>query len=131
MTNYNFIRITRPCVLSPPPPHTLLLYSKTWVFRRNTLLAHLSQRLIDELIGYSWSGVRPSSSLTISNIFLSKTACLIKAKFYLEPPLVGGTKVCSRHLGHMTKMAATPIYGKKPSKIFSRTGRPIFTQLGL
>ena len=24
-------------------------------------LAHLSQRLIGELIGYSWSGVRPSS----------------------------------------------------------------------
>ena len=34
-----------------------------------------------------------------------------KAKFYVGPPLVGGTKVCSRHLGHMTKMAATPIYG--------------------
>ena len=32
------------------------------------------------------------------------------------------TKVCSRHLGHMTKMAATPIYGKDPSKIFSGTG---------
>ena len=27
-----------------------------------------------------------------------------------------GTKVCSGHLGHMTKMAATPIYGKNPSK---------------
>ena len=27
------------------------------------LLAHLSQRLIGELIGYSWSGVRPLSSV--------------------------------------------------------------------
>ena len=28
-----------------------------------------------------------------------------------------------RNTGHMTKMAATPIYGKNPSKIFfSRTG---------
>ena len=71
-------------------------------------------------------------SLTISNIFSSATAWPIKAKFYLEPPWVGGTKVCSRHLGHMTKMAATPIYGKNPSKIFfSRTGRPIFTKLGM
>ena len=26
----------------------------------------------------------------------------------MEPPWVGGTKVCLRHLGHMTKMAATP-----------------------
>ena len=44
---------------------------------------------------------------------------------------VGGTKFCSRHLGHMTKMAATPIYGKNPLKIFSKTGGPIFTKLGM
>ena len=37
------------------------------------------------------------------------------------------TKVCSRHLGHMTKMAATPIYGKNPSKRFSETSEPIST----
>ena len=99
---------------------------------RQRLLAHLSQRLIGELIGYSWSGVRRRPSLTISNFFFSETAWPIKAKFYVEPPWVGGTKVCSRHLGHMTKMAATPIYGKNPSKIFfSRTGRPIFTKLGM
>ena len=58
---------------------------------------------------------RPSS--TISNIF-PKNALPIKAKFYVEPPWVGGAKVCSHHLGHMTKMAATPIYGKKPFKNF-------------
>ena len=90
-----------------------------------------------ELIGYPWSGVRrPSSvvrpSFTISNIFFSKTAWSIKAKFYVEPPWVEGTKVCLRLLGHMTKMAATPIYAKNPSKIFfSRTGGPIFTKLGM
>ena len=37
----------------------------------------------------------------------------MKAKFYVEHPWVGGTKVCSRDLGHMTKMAATPIYTVK------------------
>ena len=43
-----------------------------------------------------------------------------------------GTKVCSRDLGHMTKMAAMPIYGKNHSKIFfSRTGGPISMKLGL
>ena len=95
------------------------------------LLAHLSQRLIGELIVYPCSGVRPSSS-TISNIFFSETAGPIKAKFYVEPPWVGGTRFCSRHQGHMTKMAATPIYDKNPSKIlFSRTGRQIFTKLGM
>ena len=102
--------------------------------RNCCILAHLSRRLIGELIVYQCSGVRRRTSLsssTISNIF-SKTAGPIKDKFYVEPPWVGGTKFCSRHLGHMTKMAATPIYGKNPSKIFfSRTGGPIFTKLGM
>ena len=104
-------------------------------------LAHLSRRLIGELIGYPWirrpsvrrrrpsSVVRPS---TFSNIFSSETAWPIKAKFYVEPPWEGGTKVYINGPGHMTKMAATPIYGKNPSKIFfSRTGGPIFTKLGM
>ena len=86
------------------------------------------RRLIGELKGYPCSVVRPP---TISNIFFSETACPIKAKLYVEPPWVGGTKVCSRHLGHMTKMAVTPIYCKNPSKIFfSGTSRPISTKLG-
>ena len=68
-------------------------------------------------IVYQWSGVprRPSVAprrpSTFSNILFPKTALPIKAKFYVEPPWVGGTQVCSRHLGHMTKMAATHIYG--------------------
>ena len=56
----------------------------------------------------------------------------MKAKFYVEHPWVGGTKVCARDLGHMTKMAATPIYGKNHSKtFFSRTGRSISMKLGM
>ena len=35
-----------------------------------------------------------------------------KAKFYVEPPWEGETKVCINGPGHMTKMAAMPIYGK-------------------
>ena len=63
-----------------------------------------------------------------SNIF-SESAWPIKAKFYVEPPWEGGTKFCSRHVGHMTKMAAMPIYGKNPSKIFFPRNRwPIFHQ---
>ena len=30
----------------------------------------------------------------------------------MEPPWEGGTKVCINGPGHMTKMAAVPIYGK-------------------
>ena len=91
------------------------------------LLAHLSRRLTGELIEYPWIR-RPSSSssvrpFTFSDIFSSETDWPIKAKFYVEPPWEGGTKVYINGPGHMTKMAATPIYGKNPSKIFfSRTG---------
>ena len=100
----------------------------------NAFLAHLSRRLTGELIGYPWIG-RPSVRRpysTFSNIFSSETAWPIKAKFYVEPPWEGGTKVYINGPGHMTKMAAMPIYGKNPSKIFfSRTGGPIFTKLGM
>ena len=63
--------------------------------------------------------VRPSvvvRPFTFSNIFSSETAWPIKAKFYVEPPLEGGTKVCINGQGHMTKMAAMPIYGKNLKK---------------
>ena len=73
-----------------------------------------------ELIIYPCSGVRPSSvrrppvrrTSTISNIFSSETAWPIKAKFYVEPPWEGETKVYINGPGHMTKMAAMLIYGK-------------------
>ena len=63
--------------------------------------------------------VRPS---TFSNIFSSKTTWPIKAKFYVEPPWEGGTKVYINGPGHMTKMAAMPIYGKNPSKNLLQNG---------
>ena len=53
---------------------------------------------------------------TFSNILSSEIAWPIKAKFYVEPPWEGGTKVCINGPGHMTKMAATPIYGKNLKK---------------
>ena len=50
-------------------------------------------------------------------LFLSsETTGPIEPKFHMETPLDGGTKVCSNGPGHMTKMAARPIYGKKPLK---------------
>ena len=52
---------------------------------------------------------------TFSNVF-SETAWPIKAKFYVEPPWEEGTKVCINGPGHMTKMAAMPIYGKNLKK---------------
>ena len=61
----------------------------------------------------SASIVRP---FTFSNVFSSETAWPIKAKFYVEPPWEGGTKVCINDPGHMTKITAMPIYGKNLKK---------------
>ena len=115
----------------------LVVYNKKKI---QMFLAHLSRRLSGELIGYPWIR-RPSSAsasvvvrrpFTFSNNFSSETAWPIKAKFYVELPWEGGTKVYINSPGHMTKMAAMPIYGKNPSKIFfSRIGGPIFTKLGM
>ena len=44
---------------------------------------------------------------------------------------VQGNEYLMIDAGHMTKMATTPVYGKNPSKIFSGTGRPISTKLGM
>ena len=65
------------------------------------------------------------------NFFSSITTRLIEAKFHVEPPRDAGTKACSNGPGHMTKMAAMPIYGKKPFKIFSGTERPMTLKLGM
>ena len=67
-----------------------------------------------ELIVYPYSGVRRRRCRCQQclNIFSSETALPIKAKFYVEPPWEGGKKVYINGPGHMTKMAAMPIYGK-------------------
>ena len=49
---------------------------------------------------------------TFSNIFSSETTGPIEAKFHMEPPWDRETIVYSNGPGHMTKMAAMPIYGK-------------------
>ena len=83
-------------------------------------LAHLSQRLTGELIGQV--GIRRPSyvlrrrrSHTL-NIFFSETPGPIKVRFHMELLWDGGRKVCSNGPGHMTKMAAMPIYGKNLKK---------------
>ena len=57
------------------------------------LLAHLSRRLIGELIVYPCSGVRPLSS-TNSKIFLSETAGPIVLILHIRHLQVGGKNNC-------------------------------------
>ena len=44
------------------------------------LLAHLSRRLIGELIGYPWSGARPSSFVVVHNTQTSSAKPLGQSK---------------------------------------------------
>ena len=63
------------------------------------------------------SVVRPASSVrrpsTFSKDFSSETTGPISIKFHMQPLDRGGKKVYIFRPGHMTKMAAMPIYGKK------------------
>ena len=82
-----------------------------------------------------WSSLSPLSS-TISNIFSSETTRPMKGKFHVEPPWEGapwegGMKVNINGSGHMSKMTAMLVYGKKNLKIFfSRTRSPMILKLG-
>ena len=57
-----------------------------------------------------------SLRFNIFKLFSLKTARQIEAKFHVDHPLDGGTKICSNGPGHMTKMTAMPIYGKNDKK---------------
>ena len=66
------------------------------------------------------------------NLVFSQTIDPIELKFHVKTPYDKIPKMYSKHLGHMTKMAATPIHGKTPLKIFSsRTRRPMTLGLDL
>ena len=50
----------------------------------------------------------------------------------MKTPFDKPAKIYAKYFGHMTKMAATPIYGKNLLKIFfSRTRRPVTLRLGM
>ena len=60
-----------------------------------------------ELIVYPCSGVRRRRCRC-----RCRQQCLNIFSLYVKPPWEGGTKVYINGPGHMTKMAAMPIYGK-------------------
>ena len=62
--------------------------------------------------GHLLTLVQGHSDSIFSNFFSLETTRPIEAKFYVELLWDAGTKVCSNGPGHMTKMAAMPIYGK-------------------
>ena len=46
------------------------------------------------------------------NIFFSLTIGPIELKFHVKTPYDKLAKIYTKYVGHMTKMAAAPIYGK-------------------
>ena len=79
-----------------------------------------SRSFIDLVQGHSVS--------TFSNFFSLETAVPVETKFHLEPPCDEGAKDCSNGPGHLSNMAAMPIY-VKTLKIFSGTKRPMTLKL--
>ena len=66
------------------------------------------------------------------NIFCSKTAWRIEARFHVEPLWVRGTKIYSNGPSHMSKMTVMPIYGQNLLKVlFSKTYRLIAFELNI
>ena len=65
---------------------------------------------------------------TFLNIVFSQTTSLrpIELKFYMATSYNWLAKICTNCYGHMTKMATTPIYGKKYlNNFFSGTKTPM------
>ena len=82
-----------------------------------TIISSPEPKAPGELTGWEGSVVRPSvCPSTISNDFSSETTGPIATKFHIQPPGLLGKKSCSNGLGHMTIMAAMPIYGKNLKK---------------
>ena len=86
-------------------------------------------RLTFDLSAYvAHSGV-PSIN---KNIVFSQTTGSIELKFHVKTPYDKLATIYAKYFGHMTKMTATPIYGKNPLKIFfSRTRRPMTLGLSM
>ena len=61
-----------------------------------------------------------SLRFNILNFFSLETARPIKAKFHVKLSWDGGLKIYSNGLGHLTNVAAMPIYGKNFKKSSSQ-----------
>ena len=80
---------------------------------RGLILAHLSQRLIGELIGYPCFGVRCCCRQPFFKHFLIRKRLANQSQISCRASLVKGeTKVHINGPGRMTKMTAIPIYGE-------------------
>ena len=67
------------------------ILAQIYVFR--VLLAHLSQRIIGELIGYSWSGARLSASFAMLKDLLLRNRFANQSQILCGASLVRGNDI--------------------------------------
>ena len=79
-----------------------------------TFLAHINHRAQKVSLEYTHAPASFSLPLSVHNVQTSPLKPLGQSKpqFHVEPPWEGGTNVYINGLGHMTKVAVMPIYGK-------------------
>ena len=63
------------------------------ILHENLLLAHLSQRLIGELIGYSWSCVRPSVGVVRPSASSTMLKVLLRNRFANQSKILCGASL--------------------------------------
>ena len=66
--------------------------------------------------GHSLTLAEGHSDIKIKSCFFNKIAGSFETKFRVKAYGSTGMKICTNCLGHMTKMAAVPIYGKTHQK---------------
>ena len=65
----------------------------------------------------------------LKSFFFLRNCLAIETKDHAKDFERREMKIYTNGPGHMTKMATTPIFGKNPSKIFSRISGPIAVNL--
>ena len=69
--------------------------------------------------------------MSIFSNISSETTGPIEAKFHMEPPWDGRTKVCSNGAVHMTKMVAMPLYGKNIKNLLLQNQKADNLEIGM
>ena len=80
--------------------------------------------------GHSLTLIKGHSDFNVKTVFSQKQLGDLKPKFKGKLEGEIEMKIYTNKMGHMTKMAAMPIYGKNLKKIFfSRINRPMTLKL--
>ena len=103
---------------------------------RNITLVYQTFLSLTEQKAHGWANSTPVTLASVCQHFQTssplKPLGQLNSNFILRPLRMQEQTACSNGSGHMTTMAGSSIYGKKPLKhFFSRTRRPMTFGLGM